>query len=134
MANCLRDADIEYVHSTDFLRTRTTASPVAAECGVEVDLYQVGALPALAKQLQSNGGRHLVVGHSNTTPRLVQLLGGEPGTEILEHEYDRLYIVMISREGVASTVLMRYGVPFVHAQSDQLDRPRAGNGESILGP
>jgi probable phosphoglycerate mutase len=118
LATILRDADIDYVHSTDFTRTRKTASPIAAECGVEVDLYEVGDLPDLAKQLQRNGGRHLVVGHSNTTPRLVELLGGEPGTEIQEDEYDRLYIVMIGRDGVASTVLMRYGDAFVRAQSE----------------
>ena len=118
LATILRDADIEYVHSTDFIRTRKTASPVATECGVEVDLYEVGDLPALAKQLQSNGGRHLVVGHSNTTPKLVELLGGEPGSKIQENEYDRLYIVMIGKDGVASTVLMRYGDAFVRAQSE----------------
>jgi hypothetical protein len=35
LATILRDADIDYVHSTDFIRTRKTASPIAAECGVE---------------------------------------------------------------------------------------------------
>ncbi len=27
------------------------------------------------------GGRHLVVGHSNSTPSMVELLGGKPGTK-----------------------------------------------------
>lgn len=118
LANILQDADIEYVHSTDFIRTRNTAWPVATQFGVKVDLYEAGELPALASQLKSNGGRHLVVGHSNTTPRLVELVGGEPGTEIQEKEYDRLYIVTIGKAGVASTVLIRFGDAFVLEPSE----------------
>ncbi len=113
LAATLHDAGVEYVHSTDFIRTRKTASPVATQRGVKVDLYEVGDLPALVEQLKSKGGRHLVVGHSNTTPELVELLGGEPGSKIQENEYDRLYVVTIDRDGVASTVLIRFGDVFV---------------------
>ena len=113
LATTLHDADIEFVHSTDFIRTRKTALPVATKCGRKVDLYEAGDLPALVEQLKSSGGRHLVVGHSNTTPKLVELLGGEPGSKIEEKEYDRLYILTIGTDGVASTVLIRYGDAFV---------------------
>ncbi len=113
LVKTLLDAGIENVHSTDFIRTRKTALPVATKCGVKVDLYQAGDLPTLVEQLKSNGGRHLVVGHSNTTPKLVELLGGEPGSKIQEKEYDRLYIVTIGKDGVASTVLIRFGDAFV---------------------
>ena len=109
LARILHDADIEYVHSTDFIRTRKTASPVATECGVKISLYEAGDLPAFVGRLKDNGGRHLVVGHSNTTPKLVELLGGEPRSKIQEKEYDRLYIVTIDKDGVASTVLIRFG-------------------------
>jgi probable phosphoglycerate mutase len=113
LAKALRDADIKSVHSTDFIRTTKTASPVANTCGVKVDLYDVGDLPALVEQLKSNGGRHLVVGHSNTTPQLVELLGGKPGTKIQENEYDRLYVVTLGKDGTVSTVLIRYGNAFI---------------------
>jgi probable phosphoglycerate mutase len=113
LATTLHDADIEYVHSTDFIRTKKTASPVATKRGVKIGLYEAGDLPALVGQLKSNGGRHLVVGHSNTTPKLVELLGGEPRSKIQEKEYDRLYIVTIDKDGVASTVLIRFGDAFV---------------------
>lgn len=113
LATSLSDAGIEYVHSTDFIRTKKTASPVATKRGVEIDLYEAGDLPALVEQLKNKGGRHLVVGHSNTTPKLVELLGGEPGSTIQDKEYDRLYIVTIDKDGVASTVLIRFGDVFV---------------------
>ncbi len=103
----LRDAGIEHVHSSDYQRTRATAEPTAATLGLELELYDPDQLASLAARLQQQGGRHLVVGHSNTTPVLVRLLGGDPGSEIAEQtEFDRLYIVT---DGTPSTTLLRFG-------------------------
>jgi probable phosphoglycerate mutase len=116
LASVLRSADIEHVHSSDFIRTRATAEPTATEYGLQVELYDAGDLPALADELREQGGRHLVVGHSDTTPIMVALLGGKPGSAIDEKgEYDRLYIVTIGPDGAVITVTMRYGKPH-HAE------------------
>ena len=113
LAGILRDAGIGHVHSSDFIRTRNTASPTAAVFGLELEIYDPGDLVSLVEHLRATGGRHLVVGHSNTTPGVVELLGGTPGSEIDEPgEFDWLYVVTISAGGEASTVLMRYGDPF----------------------
>jgi len=110
LARSLRSAVIEYVHSSDFVRTRGTAAPTAAEYGLEVQLYDPRDLPALVEKLRTTGGRHLVVGHSITTPPMVELLGGKPSSVINEEgEFDRLYIVTIGSDGAASSVMMRYG-------------------------
>jgi hypothetical protein len=53
-----------------------------------------------------------VVGHSNTTPERVSLLGGQP-TPIAETEFDRLYQVIIADSGEVTTVLL--------SQCQQLD-------------
>jgi broad specificity phosphatase PhoE len=112
LAHTLKDAAIERVHSSDYRRTRDTAAPPAAALGVDVEIYDARDLPALIARLRAAGGRHLVVGHSNTTPDAVKLLGGEPGAPIEEeNEYDRLYTVTVDGEGEASTVLTRYGAP-----------------------
>ncbi len=114
LAKVLRDAKIEFVHSSDFIRTRDTAAPTAAMSKAEVEPYNHGDLEALVEKLRSRGGRHLVVGHSTTTPKMAALLGGEAGEAIEEHgEFDRLYIVTVDTDGKASTVLMRYGAAFV---------------------
>lgn len=106
----LMDAGLTHIHSTEFRRTQLTAAPVAASTGLEVAPYNPRELPTFAAWLKNNPGRHLVSGHSNTTPELVAALGGEPGDPIEEeHEYDRLYIVTISPGGEVSTVLLRYG-------------------------
>ena len=113
LAMALRDSGVTQVHSTDFIRTRNTAAPTAARLGLNVQLYNRLEMAALVERMRNAGGRHLVVGHSNTTPNLVRLLGGNPGSIIKEDgEYDRLYIVTFDTDGNVSTILMRYGLPF----------------------
>lgn len=111
IAHMLRDAEIERVHSTDYRRTRSTAAPIAERLGLPVETYAGGDLMGLAERIRADGGRHLVVGHSNTTPDAVTALGSEPGQPIAEMEYDRLYVVTLTPGG-ASTVLLRFGAPF----------------------
>lgn len=118
LAQVLSNAGIEHVHSSDFLRTRNTAAPTAAQFDLKVQLYDPRNLPALAKKLKSAGGRHLVVGHSNTTPKMTELLGGDPGPRIDEsNEYDRLYIVEIAPDGTVTSTMLRYGKPYLPGQA-----------------
>ncbi|MCF6193815.1 MAG: hypothetical protein L3J46_05735, partial [Kangiellaceae bacterium] len=48
-------------------------------------------LEEFAKQILSTNGNVLIVGHSNTTPELVGLLGGDSHGPIADTMYDRLY-------------------------------------------
>ncbi len=110
LADVLRDAQVRHIHSSDYQRTRDTAAPLAAQRELDVRLYNPRDLPALVVELRRVGGRHLVVGHSNTTPKLVELLGGEAGAVIDEEsEFDRLYVVTVDAKSKATTLLMRYG-------------------------
>ena len=119
LADVLRDAGISQIFSSDFIRTRDTAAPLAAELGLEVELYDPDDLGALVEQLEKLGGRHLVVGHSDTTPAAVELLGGDPhGTIDGWTEYDRLYILVKVSDGAVSTVLTRFGSPIAGEESD----------------
>jgi phosphohistidine phosphatase SixA len=110
VAHMLADAGIRRVHSTDYRRTRATAAPLADVLDLAIETYDGADLNVLAARLRAEGGRHLVVGHSNTTPELVSALGGDPGTPIDDAEYDRLYILTLTSDAV-STVLIRFGPP-----------------------
>jgi broad specificity phosphatase PhoE len=108
LAALLKDAGIEAVYSTNYARTRETARPTAEGLSRPIEIYDGDGLEAFAKELRAKGGRALIVGHSDTTPELVKLLGGEPGPAIASDEYDRLYVLTLSAEGKASTVLLRF--------------------------
>lgn len=110
LARVLKDADVEHVHSTNFKRTKATAGPSAAAFGLKLKLYDPRALPKLVTEMRRRKGRHLVVGHTNTVPKTVELLGGDPGFPIDEKsEFDRLYIITVGADGNVSTVVVRYG-------------------------
>lgn len=110
LANMLGDVGITHIHSSDYKRTRDTAAPLAEQLGLEVMIYDPRDLEGMAAKLKGMSGRHLVVGHSNTTPPLTELLGGEGGTPIVEAtEYDRLYIVTPTANGEVTTTLLRFG-------------------------
>jgi broad specificity phosphatase PhoE len=124
LARVLSDAGIQKIYSTDYTRTRETAKPLADQLEKEIILYDARELYALAKELRDGGGRYLVVGHSNTTPALVEILGGEPGIPILEEtEYDRLYVLSIKGKEVQSA-LLRYGRPCSSAPSKHMASSR----------
>ncbi|MDG2014069.1 MAG: phosphoglycerate mutase family protein [Pirellulaceae bacterium] len=112
LAILMRDSAIQQIHTSDFKRTRDTVAPLAEKRGIEVVKYDPGKLQAFAERLQTENGVHLIVGHSNTTPKLVELLGGIPGKAIDEaSEFDRLYIITIPEQGDVSTLVLRYGDP-----------------------
>lgn len=113
LAAALSDAKLEYIHSSDYARTRETAAPIAALTGLPVAIYDAGNLEAIGAEILLTQGTHLVVGHSNTTPQLVDILGGNGGTPINEAaEYDRLYIVTVDNKGRSSSTLRRYGAAY----------------------
>ncbi|MGB3456154.1 MAG: histidine phosphatase family protein [Litorimonas sp.] len=114
LADRLSDAGIAYIYSTDYQRTRDTAAPLAERLGLDVRFYDPSELDALARTLRGLPDNSLVVGHSNTTPKLVAVLGGSPGPAIDEaREYNRLYILSQGASGQRSvhTELQAYGEP-----------------------
>jgi phosphohistidine phosphatase SixA len=112
LSDLLLSVGLTHVHSTDYLRTRMTALPVTEAAAVPIAAYDAGDLAALARRLLDTPGTHLVVGHSNTVPELVELLGGEPGTPIDPLEYDRIYVIHVLPGGATGSAVFRYGAPY----------------------
>jgi len=112
LATMLRDAGVDAIHTTDYRRTRQTGAPLAEALGLTMGTYDPRDIPGMARRLRVTPGRHVVLGHSNTTPGLVEALGGEPVDPIAEGEYDRLYVVVIPAAGPVTTVLVRFGDPW----------------------
>lgn len=112
LARLLSAETLDHLWSTDYHRTQQTAAPLATLKRMEVEAYDPRDLAGFATQLLGMPGRHVVFGHSNTTPEMVAALGGDPGEPIDESiEFDRLYVVSIAGSGQVTTSLLRYGAP-----------------------
>lgn len=105
LAVMLRKVGIRQVFSSATKRTRQTAQPLATQSGLEVQVYDAAKPANVIDKIRALPGPTLLVGHSNTVPDLVKLLGGAPGAPIGDDEFDRLYQVTIGADGVVSTVL-----------------------------
>lgn len=105
---------LDAVYSTDFNRTMQTASPVAADHGLNVQQYGGSDLDPLADEILENypAGKILVVGHSNTTPSFINVLTGTNDyAQLPESQYDHLFIVTVFEKGRAEVLHLKYGVP-----------------------
>ncbi len=88
------------IFSTNLLRTRSTARPLASKEGRMISIYDPKNLNQFAELLTSGKlKRIVVVGHSNTTPALANLLIKQDKYKILdESEYDKIWIIKIRRK------------------------------------
>jgi broad specificity phosphatase PhoE len=91
LAAFFSDKPLIQVYSTDYNRTLETATPVSQLKSLDIKSYDPRNLVEFATKLKTKN-HVLVVGHSNTTPELLALMGGANVT-IDESEYGTLYIV-----------------------------------------
>jgi len=110
LKNNFRDIAITKIFSSDYTRTKMTVEPLSISKNLEIDTYNPRELEDFALRLKQMEGIIVISGHSNTTPELVDFLGGDAGPKI-DHtiEYDRLYIVVIQNGETISSQLLRYG-------------------------
>ncbi len=111
LRDMLREAELAAVYATDTRRTRATADPTAAAQGLDTKSYDPAALDQLAGTLRRNytGKTVLVVGHSNTTPQLLNaLLGSDARLAISEEDYGNLLVASVPRSGPGTLLHLHY--------------------------
>ena len=111
LARLLSKSTLDVVYSTDYKRTLKTATPTANNHNLKPILYSPKELEKLAKLIleKHQNGKVMVVGHSNTTPALLNILTGKDYKELSELEYDNLYILTIYGLGDGEVLHMKYG-------------------------
>ena len=93
-----KDKNIAAVYSTNYKRTQQTALPIAKEQNLEIISYTAKELIS-EKFIADNKGKNIViVGHSNTTPELVNsLLGEKKYEDIADSENNNVFIVTLNK-------------------------------------
>jgi broad specificity phosphatase PhoE len=91
------DIDIESVYSTNYIRTKNTAMPIASLKKTRIQYYESDYPKVFSEFLLDSKQNSLVVGHSNTIPILAGLLSEEDVAPIDEKTYNRIYKIVISK-------------------------------------
>lgn len=102
-ATTLKAAGVTRIFATELKRTQQTAAPLAKLLGLQVEQYSAGKPKAFARTLQklANGEVAVVVGHSNTVPKMVTELGGSMSQldkkgYIEDTQHDRMIVQVLS--------------------------------------
>ncbi len=112
LQSILSATELDAVYSTALNRTRMTAQLIASTHSLVIQEYNPFDLKPFVDSIMTEhrGGTVLVVGHSNTTPALLnRLLGENTYSLIPEHEYENLYIVAVLSPGEGKVVHLKYG-------------------------
>jgi phosphohistidine phosphatase SixA len=105
LATLLHKVPLQAVYSTAYQRTMQTATPTAKQQHIAVKLYSPKYLAQLALQLKQAEQNALIVGHSNTTITLLELLTQQTFAAMAENEYQALYQLQFINDHVTVTEL-----------------------------
>ncbi len=105
LASILADVELESIYSTSTQRTMATAQPISQLKKLAIKNYSGSDLTQFAFSLKKLKQNVLVVGHSNTTPQLTELLSGEKIAPIEDHQYQHLYQIQYFQDQINVTLL-----------------------------
>ena len=116
LAIIARDAGVNAIITTQYLRTRETAKPSAEALHLTPEVVDAGGprhVQDVARRImqEHQGQVVLVVEHSNLVPALVNALGAPQPPAICDSQYDGLYVVLIPAASAAHVIDARYGAP-----------------------
>jgi phosphohistidine phosphatase SixA len=121
LARILNKAGIKAILTSQFARTKETARPLAEAIGVVPTTVSVEPDPSDPNKVSAESikkyvdriGLHsgesvLVVGHTNTIPQIIGVLGGDTLPTISEAEFDKLFIVTRYRKDRSKVIQLEY--------------------------
>lgn len=136
LARILSNANIKAIITSQYLRTKLTAEPLAKQANVPVTSISLSLNPSnprmiseqstaevTNKILERGGESVLVVGHSNSIPDVIKMLGGDISPAIDEKKFDDLFVVTVYAKGKAKVAHMKYGSSETSDTAGKMERP-----------
>jgi len=124
LSEVLQSAGIKEIYTSQFQRTKLTAEPLARRLGISVGevplkmdqdnprMVSQDSIKAIVDKIYEHAGSAiLVVGHSNTIPELIRMLGGDLVPTLGEKEYDDIFMATIYQRGKSKVIRLKYGQP-----------------------
>ena len=112
----LKDKHIRHIYVSQFKRTQMTGDSLRIQLGIDTIQYKADTTcEDLLNKIKANnesGKTILIIGHSNTIPKIIKKLGVEnfDAGDIPDAVFDNLYLVTYKKEK-AVVKLMKYGAP-----------------------
>ena len=121
LAHILGKAGIKAIYTSQYLRTKATAEPLAKQLGivsVAIALKMSASNPRQVssgsineiteKIYQRPGENALIIGHGNSIPDVIKALGGDTVPTMDEKEFDDLFVVTVYAKGKARVTHLKY--------------------------
>jgi broad specificity phosphatase PhoE len=100
LKTALAKSGLTHIFSTNTIRTRSTAAPLAKALSLPIDSY--GPMPGAAfiDSVKKLGKNVLIVGHSNTVDDLANGFAGRKVVDgdLADNEYDNLFVITFKGE------------------------------------
>ena len=122
LARLLSNAGIKAIYTSQFARTKLTGEPLAKQLGITPTALSLKLNPSNPRQIAEEstketvdkilshaGGSVLVIGHSNSIPDVIKMLGADVTPTIDEKQFDNLFIVTVYAKGKAKVTHLKYG-------------------------
>lgn len=106
IAILLSTANIKAIYSTSYQRTMSTAAPLSSMKNIAIKNYNPKKLEQFSLYLKQRKENSLIVGHSNTTPQLTQLLSNQKVAGLGEKDFQALYQVQFT-EGKRQLTMLK---------------------------
>lgn len=109
LLHVLSPANVSAIYTSEFIRTKETAQPLAEALGLTpIELTEA---PDIERDFVLNhaGKTVLVVGHTDTVPEVLRLLGDDSGHEIGDEEFDNLFVAAVLGASRVRVTRLKYG-------------------------
>lgn len=122
LAQALAGLRVNAIVTTQYQRTRATATPLAQALGLQPQVIETrrgdmpGHVQAVADAVRAQTGAVLVVGHSNTVTPLLAALGGPKLPELCETSFHHVFVLQPAATPLRWTQLA-YGAPSAAPQA-----------------
>ena len=112
LADKLINEPISRIYATTLQRTQQTVALLAKAKGVAIVPLDPNDTDELVRRIKTDDPGQVIVvaGHSNTIPGIIQALNGTVIEPIEEHQFDRIYKVVLSASGTSRVEVMHFGI------------------------
>jgi broad specificity phosphatase PhoE len=110
LAVILKDAGINQIFVTKWIRTMQTAEPIAKSLEVHTKLYERDDVDGFVARLRTEHvqDRVLIIAHSLSVTPLLKALGHPEAIKVAPLEYDNLFMVIPKNKSNPLAVRIRY--------------------------